>query len=189
MLEQLNDWDSDMFIYLNSLGIEDYDAFWIYVTQIHHWIPLFILFFILYFLAFNWKKATFAILSLLSAFGTTLALTNLTKNLVSRARPNNVDELADIIRILQTPENYSFFSGHASSSFVVTTFVVLTLREKFKWPVYFFYIWPLLFCMSRIYVGVHYPVDILVGAMVGTLIALAFYKIYNAIYQKHLEPK
>ena len=37
MLEQLNDWDSDMFIYLNSLGIEDYDAFWIYVTQIHHW--------------------------------------------------------------------------------------------------------------------------------------------------------
>ena len=142
MVEQLKNWDRELFVYLNSLGIEDYDAFWIFVTQIKHWIP------------------------------------NFTKAAVARLRPNNVTDLADVIRILQTPDNYSFFSGHASSSFVVTTFLVLTLREKYKW-IYIMYLWPILFIMSRIYVGVHYPGDILVGAFVGTVIAFLFYKSYQ----------
>ena len=184
-MEQLKEWDSDLFVYLNSLGIEDYDAFWIFVTQIRHWVPLFILFFVLYFLAFRWKRAVLSILSLILAFVTTLGLTNITKSLVARLRPNNVDTLAEVIRVLQTPDNYSFFSGHASSSFVVTTFVVLTLRSKYKW-IYVMYIWPLLFIMSRIYVGVHYPGDILVGAFVGTVIAILFYKSYKRVGSEYL---
>ena len=186
MVEQLKNWDRELFVYLNSLGIEDYDAFWIFVTQIKHWIPLFILFFILYFLAFHWKKAAFTIVSLVASFATTLAFTNFTKAAVARLRPNNVTDLADVIRILQTPDNYSFFSGHASSSFVVTTFLVLTLREKYKW-IYIMYLWPILFVMSRIYVGVHYPGDILVGAFVGTVIAFLFYKSYQQFLIRYFD--
>ena len=89
-------------------------------------------------------------------------------------RPNNVEALGELIRILQKPTNYSFFSGHASSSFSVTTFVVLALRKYTKW-IYLAYIWPLIFVMSRIYVGVHYPSDIFVGALVGTAFAFFFY--------------
>jgi undecaprenyl-diphosphatase len=56
------------------------------------------------------------------AFITTLGFTNFVKNMVGRLRLNNEADLLDLIRILQTPSNYSFFSGHASSSFVLATF-------------------------------------------------------------------
>ena len=175
MLEQLQKWDRDLFIFLNSLGIDDYDAFWIFVTKIQHWIPLYILFFILFFYTYKSHKALLGIGVTLVVFLITFGITDLVKNSVGRMRPNNVLELADLIRILQTPGNFSFFSGHASVSFAVTTFVVLALRKRFTW-VYLFYVWPILFVMSRILVGVHYPADILVGALVGTLIAFVFWK-------------
>ncbi len=178
MLEQLNKWDRELFVYLNSLGIEDYDNFWIFVTNIKHWIPLYITFFVLFFIAYHWKKALFSSAFLLSSFLTTLAFTNFVKGIALRLRPNNDPELLDIIRILQTPSNYSFFSGHASSSFVVTTFVVLSLKEKYRW-IWFAYIWPVIFIMSRVYVGVHYPLDLLVGAIVGVIFGIGFYKLYE----------
>jgi undecaprenyl-diphosphatase len=177
MLEQLNKWDRELFVYLNSLGIEEYDGFWVFATNIKHWIPLYILFFTLFFIAFHWKKALLNTAFLLSSFLTTLAFTNFVKGITVRLRPNNNPELLDIIRILQTPSNYSFFSGHASCSFVVTTFVVLSLREKYRW-IYFAYIWPIILVMSRVYVGVHYPLDLMVGAIVGLLFGFGFYKLY-----------
>ncbi|CAM4223398.1 phosphatase PAP2 family protein [Gillisia hiemivivida] len=177
MLDQLNKWDRELFIYLNSLGIEEYDSFWIFATNIKHWIPLYILFFILFFIAFHKKKALFNSAFLLASFLTTLAFTNFVKGIAVRLRPNNDPELLDIIRILQTPTNYSFFSGHASSSFVVTTFVVLSLREKYKW-IYVVYIWPIIFVLSRVYVGVHYPLDLLVGGIVGLIFGYIFYELY-----------
>ena len=187
-MEQLQQWDRELFVYLNSLGIEDYDAFWIFVTQIRHWIPLFIAFLVLYFIAFHWKKAIVGVVGVVLAFLTTLGLTNITKALVARLRPNNVDDLSEFIRILQTPDNYSFFSGHAASSMVVTTFVVLTLRQKYKW-IYIMFIWPILFIMSRVYVGVHYPGDLLVGALVGTLVGFLFYKAYKRVCLEYFSEK
>jgi undecaprenyl-diphosphatase len=177
MLDELYKWDRELFIYLNSLGIESYDGFWIFVTNIRHWIPLYIFFFIMFFIAFYWKKAIFTSLFLLASFAATLSFTNIVKNLVVRLRPNNEPELADLIRILQSPTNYSFFSGHASSSFVVTTFVVLSLREHYKW-IYVVYLWPVIFVISRVYVGVHYPLDLIVGSIVGILFGFLFYKLY-----------
>lgn len=178
MLEQINKWDRDLFVFLNNLGIESYDSFWIFITNVRHWIPLYILFFILIFAAFYWKQALFNSLFLLAAFFSTLGFTNFVKNMALRLRPNNEPELLDLIRILQTPSNFSFFSGHASTSFVVTTFVILSLRKKYKW-IYIFYLWPILFVWSRVYVGVHYPLDLMVGAIVGILFAWIFYKLYQ----------
>ena len=104
-------------------------------------------------------------------------VTDLTKHAVARLRPNNTEDINTLIRILKTPSTYSFFSGHSSSSFSVTTAVVLFLRRRFKWC-WVFYLWPLLFVFSRIFVGVHFPVDIIVGATVGVLSALFFYMLY-----------
>ena len=87
-----------------------------------------------------------------------------------------------MIRILQKPNNYSFFSGHASSSFAITTFVALVLKEKTRW-IFAAYLWPLIFVMSRIYVGVHYPSDIFIGALVGTVFAFIFYKLCKKALQ------
>ena len=125
MIEQIKSWDRELFIWLNSLGIESYDAFWIFVTQIESWIPLFLLFFVLIIYFHKWKKGLVVVAFVLVTFGITLLFTDLTKEFIGRLRPNNNEQFAGLIRILQKPTTYSFFSGHASSSFAITTFVYL----------------------------------------------------------------
>ena len=174
MLETLKQWDRDLFIFLNNSGIEKLDQFWLFVTQISSWYPLFIIFIILIFYYYRGRKGGTVVFFMLLAFGVTIVFTGAVKEYVARLRPNNVEALSELIRILQKPTNYSFFSGHASSSFAITTFVALSLRKYTKY-IYFAYIWPLLFILSRIFVGVHYPSDIFVGALVGTAFAFLFH--------------
>lgn len=183
MWKQIEQWDRELFVFLNNLGIEKYDTFWIFVTNPAHWIPLYILFFVLFFLVFHWKKAIFTGLFLLLTAAATYLFTNLVKGFAVRARPNNTPDLSEMIRILQEPTNYSFFSGHASTSFAATTFVVLVLSKTSRW-IYLAYIWPFLFIMSRIYVGVHFPGDIIVGAIVGIIMAWLFFKLYQRTESK-----
>lgn len=174
MLDTLKQWDRDIFIFLNSLGIERFDKFWLFVTQIQSWFPLFLLFIILLFYYYRGRKGGTVVFFMLLAFGVTIVFTGAVKEYVARLRPNNVEALGELIRVLQKPTNYSFFSGHASSSFVITTFVVLSIRKFTRW-IYWAYIWPLLFVASRIFIGVHYPSDILVGTVVGITLAFLFH--------------
>jgi undecaprenyl-diphosphatase len=174
MWDRLIEWDRNTFIFLNSLGIEKYDAFWSYVTHTSSWIPLYVLFALLFLLKFPRKNALAMILTTVLLFGCVMGLMYLTKEFVARLRPNNADEFRGIIRVLLRPEDYSFFSGHAANSFAITTLVVLFLRQKLTW-VWVFFIWPLLFSTSRIYVGVHYPLDLFAGACVGLTLAFLFY--------------
>ncbi len=176
MLEQLKTWDRELLIWLNALGIEQFDGFWIFVTKIESWIPLYILFFILFMRYHGWKKGLFLSGVVILTFFITLLFTDITKSFVARLRPSNAAHLSGLIRVLQEPHGFSFFSGHASSSFAITTFIFLSLRKFSKWIV-LAYLWPLLFMLSRIYVGVHYPSDIVVGAMVGMIIGIVFYRI------------
>lgn len=185
MFEKILQWDRETFIYLNNLGIEEYDLFWNTVTNFYTWVPLFLLFLYLFFQKFPKKKAFAIIGSLLLMVLLVTTLTDLTKEVVARLRPNNDGEINTLIRILRSPTNYSFFSGHASSSFSITTLVFLFLRRKFKWA-WLFYIWPLLFAWSRIYVGVHFPVDIMVGALVGIFCAFLTYQLYKILIVPYL---
>ncbi|MBC8769235.1 phosphatase PAP2 family protein [Arenibacter sp. BSSL-BM3] len=180
MLELLLNWDRDTFIYLNSLGIEDYDVFWSYVTNFATWIPLFILFVVLIFRAYPKQEAFRVLGTVLLTLALVAALTGVTKEWVARLRPNNTEEINTLIRILKSPNGYSFFSGHSSSSFSITTSIFLFVRDRFKWT-WVFFLWPLLFAMSRIYVGVHYPLDLLVGAAVGISFAILFYRLYHKV--------
>lgn len=174
MLETLKSWDRELFVFLNGLGIERFDRFWLFATLPQNWIPLFILFFILIFYYYRFKKGMIVAFFLLVTVVVTMLFTEMIKDYVARLRPNNVEAFGELIRILQKPSNYSFFSGHASSSFSIATFVVLILRKFTQW-IYLVYLWPLIFVMSRIFIGVHYPSDIFVGALVGTIFAWIFY--------------
>lgn len=183
MFEALKQWDRDLFVWLNNLGVETYDSFWIFATHIESWSALFIYFFVLIFYFYGRKQGAVVALLLITLFLITLTITDLTKEYVVRLRPNNVAAITDLIRVLQKPTSYSFFSGHASSSFAITTFVVLALKP-FNKLIYLAYLWPLIFVMSRIYVGVHYPSDIVVGAFVGIAFAFLFHFICVNILKK-----
>lgn len=185
MLETLKEWDRDLFVFLNSLGIEQYDSFWIFITKIESWTFLFVFLSIILFFHLGWKKGLIVFISIVLTFWLTLFITDTTKDFVARLRPNNVGGFSELIRVLQHPTSYSFFSGHASTSFAISTFAVLMLRSFNRW-IFLVYLWPLLFVLSRIYVGVHYPSDILVGALVGSLMGLAGYKLTRFILARYM---
>lgn len=180
MLERLLEWDKDTFIYLNNLGVDDHDWFWTTVTNFPTWIPLFLFFIVLVFIKYPKHEALWVLLTVTLLIVFISVATDVTKNYFARLRPNNDPGINTLIRILKQPGTYSFFSGHAASSFSITTLVVLFLRKRFKWA-WLFFIWPLLFAASRIFVGVHYPLDIIVGTLVGISSAVLFYKLYTRL--------
>lgn len=175
--------DRELFVYLNSLGTENWDAFWLGVTDKYTWLPLYIILLVLIFWYYGWKKTLVVLLivALLVAF--TDQFVNLIKNTTERLRPNNDPSLQELIRILKKSGGYSFVSGHATNSFAVSTFMIATLRNYFK-PIYLLLIWPILFAYSRIYVGVHFPIDIFSGMLLGILIGFGFYKFSKLILPK-----
>ncbi len=175
MLEKLEEWDKIVLIYLNNLGMAEFDGFWIAITKFPMWTPLFLLIITLIFLKNPRKEALWKMLFYILMILCVTLVIFLTKEGIGRLRPNNNEELRTLIRVLHRPSGYSFFSGHAASSFSIATMAVLFLGKRTKWA-YLMFAWPVLFSFSRIYLGVHYPSDILVGAMVGTLMALLFYR-------------
>ena len=164
-------------VYLNNLSPDFLDPFWIFVTYTKHWIPFYIFLLLLFFYKSSFKKSLLGVIYVVVCVGTTHLLTELTKYLVARDRPNITTEIMGLLKVLYEPTNYSFFSGHASTSFAASIFIYLVLKSKFKY-LELLLIWPVVFSMSRIFVGVHFPSDIIVGAFVGTIIGIVFTNFY-----------
>lgn len=180
MLEQLYEYDRSLFLFLNRLSGDSLDTFWVVTTQIYTWIPLFLFMLYLVFKHYNTKQAVQITVAVLLTLLFTLLFTELVKEWFARIRPNNETTFNTLIKILQTPGDYSFFSGHASNSFAVSTIFYLVLRHKVKY-LKFIFLWPVLFCLSRIFVGVHYPSDILVGSVTGVFIGIVFHRFLKYI--------
>ena len=182
-LDTIIEQDKELFIYLNSLGNETWDGFWVLVTNQFNWIPLFLFMFFLIFKAYGWKKGLLLvfIVAILVAFSDQFV--NLIKNYFERLRPNNDTSINNLIRILKRPHSFSFVSGHATTSFAVTFFMIATLKKHYKYTLLFL-IWPFLFAYSRIYVGVHFPIDIFLGMLLGLTIGFIFYKISISFLRK-----
>jgi len=182
-LENIIDYDKELFIYLNSLGSESWDNFWMVITNQLSWIPLFALLLFLIFKSYGWKKG-FTLLILVALLVTfSDQFVNVIKDYFGRLRPNNDSSINEMIRILKGPRSFSFVSGHATTSFAVTTFIIASLKNRYKYP-YLLVIWPMLFAYSRIYIGVHFPIDIFVGMLLGITIGYLFYKISILVLNK-----
>ncbi|MGJ8683416.1 MAG: phosphatase PAP2 family protein [Nonlabens sp.] len=180
MWESLVEIDQQIFRYINGSYFRKFDAFWLFVTRLEVWLPLYFSFFFFFFKKLPKRTSYVASIGIVLATVIAIGLTDLVKNYVERLRPNNEPVLMDSIYILQQPENFSFWSGHTAVSVTVSLFVYLVLNKfsPSKWWLLFF-IWPLLFAFSRIFVGVHYPLDVFVGAMVGLTLGMLFYKLFN----------
>ena len=175
-LDKITQYDKELLVFLNGLGNENWDSFWMTLTNQLSWIPLYILFLVLLFKAFGWKKGIVLIVftALLITFSD--QLTVFIKNYTERLRPNRDPQINDIIRIIKNNKSFSFVSGHATTSTAISLFMHLTLKKYYKYTIFFF-IWPLLFAYSRIYIGVHFPIDVTMGALLGLLIGFVFYRL------------
>ncbi len=176
LLDEIIQYDKELLVFLNGLGNENWDTFWMTLTNQFSWIPLYVLFLVLIFKALGWKKGL--ILMLFTALLITFSdqLTVFIKNYTERLRPNRDPQINDIIRIIKNNKSFSFVSGHATTSTAVSLFMHLTLKKYYKYTIFFF-IWPLLFAYSRIYIGVHFPIDVTMGALLGLLIGFVFYRL------------
>ena len=182
MLEKIISFDKELFIFLNSLGSETYDGLWLFITKQVNWVPLFILLLYIIIKKIGTKQTLLLVLFVVVLVTLTDQVTNLFKNSFQRLRPCNNPEINSFIRVVQVRNSFSFFSGHASNTMAVASFLYLVLRRHSKYFLVLF-LWPLIFAYSRIYLGLHYPIDILCGYLFGIFIGSIFYKIY-AIAQK-----
>jgi len=127
-----------------------------------------------------YKKTRVQSIYLLPTLGlATLVNNGVIKNLVMRVRPYEVIEGLTVL--IAAESTWSFPSGHTCSSFATATALFLTFRGKGGgWA----YVLAALISLSRLYVGVHYPTDVIVGATVGTVVAAICYKLYERILSR-----
>lgn len=187
MLDKLISLDSRLLVYLNSLGSESYDWLWLMITKQLYWTPLFLLLLFVIYKKIGTKQFLYVVLFITLILIFTDQITNLFKNGFQRLRPCNSPDINTIIRVVKTSGSYSFFSGHAANSMAVATFIYLLMKSYFK---YFFllFLWPFVFAYSRIYLGLHYPIDILCGYLFGFLSGYSFYNLHQ-YYQKKYFPQ
>ena len=185
MMEFLLNLDRDVFIFLNSLGTESWDGFWLWITKQINWIPVFLIFFYLIFKHYGWRHALLIIVMISLLILITDQTTNhLFKYRFERLRPGSDPSLDGLIRAVHTSKTFSFISGHASNSMAACFFLYTVLKSRVKY-IGFMFIWPLIFAYSRIYLGLHYPLDILCGYSVGIIMGFLIYKIYQKAKVKY----
>lgn len=184
MLDKILSLDKRLFVYLNSLGSETFDGLWLLITKQTSWIPFFLL--LLYFIykKIGQKQTLYLLLFVALLLLFTDQITNLFKHTFQRLRPCNNPEIHSIIRIVQSRSSFSFFSGHAANTMVVATFLYLNFKRDYKYLGLLF-LWPLIFAYSRIYLGLHYPLDILCGYFFGAVFGFGIFKLYKIAQKKY----
>ena len=182
MIEVLLTYDHELFYYLNSLGNNRWDDFWLFVTNKFSFIPLYLVLLFLIYKKLGIKKTLMIMLLVGAMITSTDQLANLFKHLFVRPRPCQPGIFEEAIRFI-APRcgRYGYFSAHAASSMALAFFVGLLLKKHFKYLFLILVIWSLLVSYSRIYVGVHYPLDILTGMVIGAGIGYLYFLLLNFI--------
>ena len=189
MFDQLVNSDKNVFLFLNNLGSETWDPLWLAITHELTFVPLYAL--LLYFI---YKKrglqsliVSILVIALMITF--TDQMTNLVKDTVQRFRPCRTEGVMEHMRyIAERCGRYGFFSGHSSNSMAAAIFGGLLLKPFYKNVIYLLIIWSLVVAYSRIYVGVHYPLDLICGLTFGGLSGYAFYKLFLYVAKRRNLP-
>lgn len=187
MLDQLINYDTELFLFLNNLGTPTWDGLWLLITNKLTFVPLYAaLLFVIY------KKLGLKNLGLLVLLVTAMIVvtdqgTNKFKKGVERLRPCGQEGVKEYARFV-APRcgKYGFFSGHSSNSMSAAIFGGLLLFPFYRRLIYGLILWSLIVAYSRIYVGVHYPLDIVCGLIYGALVGFGFYKLQNYLRQRFL---
>ncbi len=176
MIDQLLEYDTELFLFLNGLGNTSWDGFWNFVTEKWSSIPLYALMLFLIYREYGWKATGIILVATALMITATDQLSNLFKHGFERPRPCQVEVLQNQMRfVAERCGRYGYFSAHAASSMAAAVFMGLLLRKRYYYLPFLLLVWAIATAYSRIYLGVHYPLDIITGMFFGAWIGWGAY--------------
>ncbi|WP_251619839.1 phosphatase PAP2 family protein [Odoribacter lunatus] len=191
MLEALQNIDTHIFLFLNSLYTSYGDSFWWIFTAKLTWVPMYAA--ILYVICKNFRPTvtlfTVIAITLTIVYADQVCATFI-RPFVERMRPSNPNNpISELVHIVHGKRGgrYGFPSCHAANSFGLSFFVMLLFKNKLL--SFFILAWAFLNSYSRIYIGVHYPGDLLAGMLVGLSGALLIYTLYRYALNRFIDKK
>ena len=190
MFEEILKLDSKLFLFLNNLGTTKFDAFWLSLSKIEANILMYLFLILLFFHIKKLSPKFLYIFYLLFIIALMITITdqgaNFFKDSFQRLRPCYNESISDSLRLVK--ENcggkYGFFSAHASNSFSLAIFFGLLFKNRIRYMIMITIVYASLISYSRIYLGVHFPIDIIVGSSFGIFVGFI---IYSFVYLKFLK--
>ena len=179
---KMDEWDKWLFVKLNSQWTNPlFDVVLPFFRNSALWAPLYL--FIAAFIAINfgWKGMWWSLLFICTVAATDIIGARVLKEAVHRSRPCQDAEFMNYVRLLlkHCSGSYSFVSNHAANHFGMATFAYLTFRGIFKKWMYLAFAWAFFIAYAQVYVGVHYPLDVLGGAVLGLLVGSLTARVFD----------
>ena len=169
--------DQQLFLFINSLNSPFFDQVMHTLSGKLIWVPLYLA--ILVFLGIKYKRK-FLIIIIFIILAATLADQSsvIVKNIVQRLRPCHEPSIMGIVHLVngECGGVYGFVSSHATNTFDVALLSLSFIKKR--WYTISIILWASIICYSRVYIGVHYPGDVLCGAILGSFIGWGTYKLY-----------
>jgi undecaprenyl-diphosphatase len=185
MLDFLLQLDRELFFFLNGLHVFWLDQLMFFLSDKYAWIPLYALLLYLSVKYYGWK-AIIVVLFIAAMITLTDQSTGFMKAFFQRYRPSRDENLEGLVHIVNNYRGgrYGFVSSHAANSFALAVFVVHIFRGKLSYLVPLMFSYAIINTYTRIYLGVHYPGDVIAGAFTGILIALMMIEIWKRVHPR-----
>ena len=185
-MESLSTIDSALFLHLNSLHTSWLDKVMVLFTDMWVWMPLYLL--LIYWTVRQYgKRCWWVFLAVgLVVLCTDQLASHVCKPVFQRLRPCFNADFQDLIHLPKglAGGQYGFVSSHAANTFGIATFLIPVLKKYSPWPAILLLLWAFISSYSRIYIGYHYPGDIVCGAILGVLVGLICWKVFQIIQRK-----
>ena len=188
LIEIAKSWDTDLFLLLNGFHNAFWDTVMYWASEKYFWVPFYALLLVFIGVKLNWKT----LLVILPLIALSILLSDqgsvLLKNFFQRYRPCHNLMIQDIVHTLngKCGGQYGFVSSHAANTFALAMFVGMLFRKKLKWMLVLMLFWAGFVSYSRIYTGVHYPADIVAGALLGAGVGFLLVKGYCYFCEKRM---
>jgi len=179
---QLVQWDQSVFEKINSDWTNPFfDWLMPLLRTANNWAPLYLFLGVFVLLNFKTKGLWWIVLFITTVALTDMIGTQVFKHVFQRVRPCNDPDFSYHVRLLlnQCSSGYSFVSNHAANHFGMATFFFITFRHLFKKWSWLALIWAAAIAYAQVYVGVHYPLDIFCGGLLGVAVGITSGAIFN----------